>query len=48
MSTFSYLQVFDKDTFSKDDPLGEIQIPLWQTDVYKVLPEKDHSHLISF
>merc|ERR1719397_265091 len=29
------LQVFDKDTFSKDDPLGEVQIPLWHTDVYK-------------
>ena len=33
-------QVFDKDTFSKDDPLGEVQIPLWHTDVYKVLGEK--------
>ena len=29
-------QVFDKDTFSKDDPLGEVQIPLWHLDINKV------------
>ena len=22
-------QVYDKDTFSKDDGLGEVQVPLW-------------------
>ena len=23
------MQVFDKDTFTKDDPIGEVQVPLW-------------------
>ena len=26
-------QVYDKDTFGKDDGIGEIQIPLWQVDL---------------
>ena len=39
-----FVQVFDKDTFSKDDPLGEVQIPLWHTDVNKVA-KIIHSHL---
>ena len=26
-------QVFDKDTFGKDDGIGEIQIPLWTVDL---------------
>ena len=28
------LQVVDKDTLSKDDPMGEVQIPLWEMDLY--------------
>ena len=30
------LQVFDQDTFSKDDPLGEAQLPLWTLDTNQV------------
>ena len=28
--------MFDQDTFSKDDPLGEVQIPLWVLDTDQV------------
>ena len=27
-------QVIDKDMMSKDDPVGEVQIPLWEMDLY--------------
>ena len=30
------LQVWDHDRFTKDDPVGEVQIPLWEIDLYKV------------
>ena len=33
------LQVWDDDKFSKDDPVGEVQIPLWEMDLYKVNDE---------
>ena len=26
-------QVYDKDTFSKDDAIGEVQVPLWTVDL---------------
>lgn len=26
---YNFDQVWDKDSFSKDDPLGEVQMPLW-------------------
>ena len=33
---FCVHQVIDKDTLSKDDPMGEIQIPLWEMDLFNV------------
>ena len=33
---FRVQQVIDKDTLSKDDPMGEIQIPLWEMDLFNV------------
>jgi len=38
------LQVFDSDTFSKDDPLGEVQIPLWLLDVFQVTDDWKQLH----
>jgi len=41
------LQVWDDDKFSKDDPVGEVQIPLWEMDLYKVNDEWKELHAVT-
>ena len=43
-----YFQVIDKDTISKDDPMGEVQIPLWETDLYNVNDQVVYVIYVSF
>ena len=41
------MQVWDHDKFSKDDPCGEVQIPLWEIDLSKVNDEWKELHAVT-